>query len=168
MSHQRTYDPKFFPLYKSHSQKKEGDADAKEENIDKRGNILSGALFKIVLPLGVVAFGFAVWFLWGFFHPKPISPKKDTLTPLAQINEAPAKPPQPTESPEWRASGYWVDAQGVAYFFLTGEGKTRVIQPPASKLTAMTVELFLPNGEAVTSWTGKNKESQTLQPGLLK
>ncbi len=51
---QRSYEPKFFPLYSSHSQKKDGDADAKEENIDGRGNILKGALFKFVLPVGVL------------------------------------------------------------------------------------------------------------------
>jgi zona occludens toxin len=63
---QKTYVSKYFPLYSSHSQKN-SNIDAKEDNIDGRGNILKGLLFKVVLPVSLPVFGLCVWFLYGFF-----------------------------------------------------------------------------------------------------
>jgi zona occludens toxin len=66
----RTYNPDYFKFYQSHSQKSDNSMDAVEENVDKRGNILRGSLFRVFLPLAVIFFGISIYFLWGFFHPK--------------------------------------------------------------------------------------------------
>ncbi|KAF0162991.1 MAG: zona occludens toxin [Rhodocyclaceae bacterium] len=152
---QRTYDPRFFPLYSSHSQKKEGDADAVEENIDKRGNILKGALFKLVLPVGLVVAIFAVYTVYSFFNPKP----KDKPAAVAKASES--KPgdvshakPSVDVSDEWRAAGYFVTPAGVGVYLIQ-EGRARMLHnPPSYRLVGSEVETFLPSGQAVASWSG--------------
>jgi zona occludens toxin len=68
---QRAYDKKYFPLYSSHSLKQEGGANAREENIDGRGNIFRGLFFRLVIPVFLVVFVYCAFWLWGFFHPEP-------------------------------------------------------------------------------------------------
>lgn len=155
---QQTYEARYFPLYSSHSQKKEGDAEAREENIDGRGNILKGALFKIVLPLGAVAMLGAVWLVWGFFHPKPkADPAKaeaQQKTPVQPVQGFAAKPSTPDVSNDWRIVGYYDNGAGLSLYLSDGK-RPRVLHNPSSyKFSGMTVEAFLPSGEAVTSWSG--------------
>lgn len=155
---QRSYDPALYDLYKSHSQKKEGDADAKEENIDQRGNVLKGGLFRIVLPLGLLALLGAVWVVWGFFHPKE-APKLDKAAekPGEVSHPKPARV-GPEQSEEWRVVGYYGDRGGLSFYLSNGE-RGRVLQnPPAYKLSGLSYETFLPTGEAVTSWSGGQVE----------
>jgi zona occludens toxin len=82
---QRAYDKRYFPLYSSHSQKKEGDADAKEENIDDRGNILKGVFFKIIIPCAFIMFIFCAVYLWNLFHPEMKKPAKQADKKSAQV-----------------------------------------------------------------------------------
>jgi len=165
---QREYDPRYFPLYSSHSQKKEGDADAVEENIDSRGNILKGALFKIVLPLGALAMAGAVWLVWGFFHPvqKPAAAQLDAKgKPVAAGAAASASQAKtsPDVSSEWRAAGFVLDSSGSSVVLVDGR-RVRVVQnPPGLRITLGSVEMILPSGEAVTSWGGH--QSSGLLPG---
>lgn len=155
---QRSYNPRYFPLYASHSQKKEGGADAKEINIDDRGNILKGALFKVVLPLMIPLFGLAVWVVWGFFHPaqKDDKPKKqsgETVSAAAGPVQ-PARPAPVEVSEQWRVTGWYVK-DGVQRVVLSDGTRTRfIVGPDALKLTAVTVEVQLPEGGFATSWKG--------------
>jgi hypothetical protein len=86
---QRQYDPKFFHFYSSHSQKQEYGANAVEENIDSRGNVLKGAFFKLVL-VAVVVLCFAVYHVWGFFHPEPKQSKKPKQELIESVSGTPA------------------------------------------------------------------------------
>lgn len=168
---QRTYDPRFFPLYSSHSQKQEGDADAVEENIDQRGNILRGALFRVVLPLGLVLMLGAVYTVYSFFNPKP--------KPVAQQVEAKGKPNGPAAaanvshanvgpelSAEWRVVGYLKAADGVTVLLHDGDRARVLVNPPVYKISAGGLEAFIPSGEAVSSWSGAR--SGGLLPGGAK
>lgn len=148
----RAYDPALFGLYESHSQKKEGGADAKEENIDSRGNIFGSPLFRVILPVGVVVLAFAVWMVWGFFHSN--SAKPETATAKSAASGSARSHAMPDQSEEWRVVGYYDQGGGASFLLSNGDG-VRVLQsPPAFKISALTYETFLPSGEAVVSWTG--------------
>jgi zona occludens toxin len=67
-SFQRAYNPDFFGFYSSHSQKNEDGVDAKEVNIDGRGNLLKSPFFKFVLPIVLVLMIWGGSSVWGFFH----------------------------------------------------------------------------------------------------
>lgn len=156
---QRSYDPKIFPLYKSHSQKKDGDAAPREVSIDKRGNILRGALFKIVLPIGAVVMVGAIYVVVSFFNPKPKDIKPGSAEAKASEAQKQAAlshaKPSVDLSDDWRVAGYFSNAAGVSVILKNAEQRTRVLHnPPNIKFTGSEVETFLPGGEAVASWTG--------------
>lgn len=157
---QRTYQKKYFPLYSSHSQQKEGDAEAKEVNIDDRGNILKGPLFKFIIPVGLVVLVFCVYSLWGFFHPeakKPVAEKSATGKPDQQKKPERDERRNDDKEEKWRIVGYTVNESGIL-FTLSDGGRVRFISnPPAYKLTGMTAELFLPNGDLATSWANPGR-----------
>lgn len=154
---QRSYDPKYFGFYKSHSQAEEGGAGPREENIDQRGNILRGALFRVVLPLGLVVIAGAFWFLWKFFHPVEAKPVQEQAKAERKPSGSHAKPDQTDVSQEWRVVGY-VESGGSASLLVTDGQALRLLQnPPAVKVHSIGVESFLPGGEAVTSWSGRRR-----------
>lgn len=166
---QRSYNPKYFPLYSSHSQKKEGGADAKEVNIDDRGNILKGALFKVILPLMIPLFGAAIWVVWGFFHPasKEAKPKKDQVEAVADSKPMAAQPnrPNPPEiSPQWRIAG-WYSVNGILRVVLSdGENIRYLVDPPATKQTAVSLEVLLPEGGFATEQSGGKAGTGLIPP----
>lgn len=153
---QRSYDAKYFPLYSSHSQKKAGDADAVEENIDQRGNILKGALFKVVLPVGLIVAGFAVYTVYSFFNPKAKTDKGNT----AQVKPGATQPanvshakPGPDIAEDWRVVGYYQSGAAVVMVLSNGH-RNRTVQGAPVKMAGLSMEVILPNGEAATDWTG--------------
>jgi len=155
-SHQRSYDPAKFDFYKSHSQKKDGDADAVEENIDQRGNILKGALFKVVLPVGLIVAGFSVYVVYSFFNPKPKDKPGVSLDAKAGVvqsaNVSHAKPSVEV-SDEWRVTGYYQTGAEVVMYLNNGE-RSRVVRGAPGKIAGLSMEVILPNGEAAADWTG--------------
>lgn len=152
---QRSYEPELFSFYKSHSQRQDGDAEAVEERPDDRGNLLKGALFKIIIPVGLLVGAVAVWTVIQFFKPKQESKPVDTSQPVqsspAVVSHAKSSI---DESDEWRVVG-WI-LSGDTKVIVERHGKTRTLLPPVYKLTGLTLETFLPSGEAVTPWTGGN------------
>lgn len=165
---QRSYDPKVFPLYSSHSQKKAGDADAVEENIDQRGNILKGALFKVVLPVGLIVACFAVYTVWSFFNPKAKGDKANT----AQAKPGAAQPtnvshakPGPDIAEDWRVVGYYQIGADVVMVLNNGQ-RNRTLHGAPGKVAGLSMEVILPNGEAATDWTGG--KSGGMLPGGAK
>lgn len=162
---QRSYDPELFCFYKSHSQQKEGQAEAREENIDKRGNILHGALFKIVLPIGLVVFGFSVWMVWGFLHPEKKEPssevakKTDTVEKAKQ--EAALKKASVDQSDRWRVVGRYVTESGITFILSDGVRSRFILNPPKYKIMSHSSEVALPNDEIAVSWSSRRSESLT-------
>lgn len=163
---QRSYDPKYFGLYSSHSQRKEGDADAVEDSIDKRGNIFGGAMFKVILPLALIMFCFAFWGVWRFLHPtsKSSDPPQLATGPAPGVagtpGVSPAKPTTPAVSDEWRVVGYFDTGNGFGYQLLLSNGERgRLLQPPIVKVNGFSAEGLMPSGEFATSWSGaKNRQ----------
>jgi zona occludens toxin len=153
-SYQRSYDPAKFGFYRSHSQRKEGDADAREENIDDRGNILKGALFRVVLPISVLVVLLSVWWLYRFFHPESQKAAMQTESKFETKDRSAARAPDSGVSDEWRVVGYFDFGSGINFYLHNGDGPRIVVGPPNFKLTAHTAEVLLPSGEAVTSWSG--------------
>lgn len=159
---QRSYDPKYFGLYKSHSQAEEGSAGPREENIDQRGNILRGALFRVILPFGLVVVVGASWFLWKFFHPAETKTVQAQARSDNKTADSHAKPERPDVSSDWRAVGY-VESGGSASLLVSDGQVLRLLQnPPAVKVHSLGIESFLPGGEAVTSWSGRRR------PGIIE
>lgn len=168
-SHQRSYDASKFGFYKSHSQRKEGDADAREENIDGRGNILKGALFKVILPIGILVAGFSVYVVYKFFNPgaKEV-PKTSQIKPGPVVSGQPAStaPAAKVEAaPDWRIVGHIATASGLRFLLASPGGGTRwVVDPRNVKLTSQTAELILPNGDAVVNWS--SRPAASMLPGM--
>lgn len=159
----RSYDPKFFDLYKSHSQKKEGDAPGVEESIDKRGNLLRGALFRFVIPVGLVVFGFAAWYIYGFFHPTP----KD-LPVAANGSKSPAATPvRAASSPaasDWRVVGHYRTDSGLTVLLTDGQRSRVLHNPPNIKVSALSVEVVLPDGSVAADWMSTVKSGPSVIP----
>jgi len=168
---QRSYDPRFFPLYSSHSQKKEGDADAVEENIDQRGNILKGALFKVVLPVGLIVACFAVYTVWSFFNPKA-KDSKDNKAAAGQTRPGATQPASvshaksgPDLAEDWRVIGYYQTGADVVMVLNNGQ-RVRSLRGAPGKIAGLSMEVILPTGEAATDWTGN--KAGGLIPGGAK
>lgn len=161
---QRSYDPRYFPLYSSHSLKQEGAADAKEENIDGRGNILHGALFKIGLPLAAILMIVSGYGMYRFFNPKQPDPEQavNAASPgqvgaVAQVNVQ----PQPEISASWKVIGHWFTDGIIKIAIQDAANNLRVLSdPPAYKLTGFGIEVELPEGGFATSWISFNKTGQ--------
>jgi len=160
---QKKYDPAIFPLYKSHSQKTEGGADAKEERADNRGSLFNRKIIKYGIPLGVIWIIGVAWFMWRFFHREPevkpvaidrnsvVVPAVDPLKPVE------VKKPNDGFSESWRLVGT-VEKNGVLYVLRDGEGRQRLVSyPPAVKVTRGEVELQLPDGSFVSQWSGASQ-----------
>lgn len=156
----RFYKPEFFPLYKSHSQHKSGDADASEKNPDDRGNILKGAIFKIGIPLAIVFMASGFYFLWKFFHPaSPVAQAQisaSSSSAVVPINPyAPVAPPAPA-APEvsWRVIGFYQHDSSIVATLKNSDGVIRLIVDPMDyKINAAGLVLRLPEGGYATPWT---------------
>lgn len=160
---QRFYDPRYFPLYSSHSLKQAGSADAKEENIDKRGNILSGAIFKIGLPVAAIVFVIASFGLWRFFHPKEAEqqPEMAVQAPNGQPVTLDHNPPEINAS--WRVIGWWMRDASMVVALQDASGVLRLIADPRTvKITSLGLELELPEGGFATSWTAFGRADSVL------
>lgn len=162
----RYYDSAKFGWYKSHSQRQEGSAAAKEENIDGRGNILRGALFRFVIPVSLVVGAFAVWSVVSFFKPKE-SPKAEGGNGRADENpvshaKQEGKPGAKKEerkrldvSDVWRVVGWYSSEHGAAVVVQDDQKRLRVLyDPPAFKLHGLQISVVLPEGDTATTYSG--------------
>lgn len=158
----RKYDDKYFPLYKSHSQKEDGAVDALEVNIDKRGNILTGKLFFVVLPMLLILAFFAVRFVWGFLHPEPKglenaqNPVVDVSASQVQI----AAPSLPAVSSSWFIKGYFTKA-GQSTLVLTNDaGVYRYLYNPFVTFAGLELRAVV-DGEVITNWQPRQNQNST-------
>ena len=158
---QRSYDPRYFPLYSSHSQKKEGAADAREENIDGRGNILRGALFKIIIPVGLLVGLGAVYVVMSFFKPKEPPKQADAKKDEKQVSHAKQDDAKREDrrhadvSDAWRVVGWYSSDNGAAVVLQDEHKRQRVLyDPPALKIQGMQISVVLPEGATATTYSG--------------
>ena len=171
-SFQRTYNPEYFKLYKSHSAN-DGDIQAKEVSIDKRGNIWQRPIIKYGVPFSVLMFSFAVYKLWMFFHPPAPSvvvTESKISSSDQQADKLPARKKNTGTSLDlsdaWRVQG-WFYSDSVFVVHLQGEnGKIRVIHnPPVFRFLGRDLSIQLPEGSFATSYSGSYADSRR---GLIK
>lgn len=163
----KTYEPKYFPLYQSHSQKQEGSADAKEKSVDGRGNILKGAIFKIVLPLAFLFGAAGIYFIWGFFHPKDLKKPPAAVAASPGASSVPAPAPKVSDvSPDWRLRGWYTGKLGMVAMLEDNEGRLRHVYMPSNmRITGLDAFLSL-DGVRVSKYSGtvqtNNNASQVM------
>ena len=167
ISYQRSYDSKFYALYKSHSLKEEGGAAPVEDVIDKRGNILKSKIFIVALVFLILS-AFAVKFLWGFFHPVPAVHlvKDNALITNRQITAA-AKP-VPIQNninskAEFRIVGK-VKKSGLKYFVIQSQsGQFRYVFAPSIKDYGIDKQIIF-DGVVANSWERFNADNSPSFP----
>jgi zona occludens toxin (predicted ATPase) len=153
----RSYDPKFFPMYSSHSLKKEGQ-EAKEENIDQRGNILNHWGIKYGVPVGILAFIAVVWLGVSSFSKMATqgqdATEKTALTAETKTSEtrANAQPQNPVQTVDVPIRAY---ASGSFGTVIVTELQV-LLNPPSLKITPLTVETYSPTGRLHTTEVRKN------------
>lgn len=172
---QRKYDPRFFALYNSHSGKKEGDADAKEVNIDGRGNILKGALFSFIIPIGLLVLIVSILFFWRFFNREPEKPKEGgaiASTEKKQKNQnlsADAKKSKngnPEINRDWRVVGYVLNDALPTFVLMDRFKVRRLVQSPTFKFSPGSIEVKLPEGDFAVNWMDVHGETPSVGRGL--
>jgi len=89
-----TYDKKYFGLYASHT---EG-VESIDAHKDDRTNVFKSAAFTFYIPLFLVAFCFAIYYLYGFLSGRN-SPVKVAPAPVAEIRQSSPAKNQPTKEP---------------------------------------------------------------------
>lgn len=143
VQYQKKYDPKIFPLYKSHSM---GAGNGVEKSVDGRGNILKGAMFTIVLPLALLLGGGGMYGVYRFFHsadpePAPSSAAKDqsgrampssSLPAALTVRAGPDLKPPPPVSPanDWKIYGRYVLGPTTVIVLQNLDGRLRYITNP--------------------------------------
>lgn len=170
---QRTYNSKYFELYQSHSQKTDDGADAKEINIDKRGNIFGGMLFRVVLPsamiLGIIGFKM----LSNFFDPESrddvaqASENKEETIPTQQTpkiitstsSPLQANQPQPIVIEQNRRIIGTFTRDGVTFYLVkSSDGTIRHIYNPDVTVYGIDKAISY-EGITVNSWDTLHAES---------
>lgn len=164
----KTYEAKYFPLYQSHSQKQEGSANAKENSVDKRGNILKGALFKIVLPVAFLFGCWGVYFIWGFFHREPAKPVVAKEASASGVANSPVHRERGSGdvSEKWRIHGWYSGNAGLVLVLMDNDGRLRhVYQPPNVRFAGLDVSAVL-DGEGITKYSGSVQQKSVNAPVL--
>lgn len=166
----RFYNKEYFVLYKSHSQHVAGDAVAQEKTTDDRGNILKGALFKVGFPLALVLMLSGFYFVWKFLHPKSLESKNAIYSPAAvsaqSVGAVSAASRQQSEiSDAWRVTGHYQRDSSINIAIQDSAGNIRVLNnPPNYKISALGVEVELPEGGFATSWTALTGSGRGVLP----
>lgn len=159
---QRSYNPKYFPLYASHSQKKEGGADAVERSVDNRANLFANPIYRYGIPLALIPIIPAFIFLWRFLHPAP--PVEENAAPVA-IAGAPATVERSTPEvvTSWRVVGVYNSGSVLTFIIQSNTGEVRqLIDPPNYQQLGYGFSVELPEGGFATSWTRFNQQAQGL------
>lgn len=147
---QRKYNPELFCLYKSHSQQSTDSADANETNVDDRGNILNGGLFKYVIPLAILMVICSGYFVFSFFTPK--TPEEPTAI-TDQETTPPQVPIQPITDKKQRVAGYTQTESGTTVYAYDGQTVQPLFRAPATKITTLTIEALNHEGEIISNTT---------------
>ncbi len=164
----RKYNEKYFPLYKSHSQKQEGAADAVEENIDKRGNILSGKFFWVVLPFVIILALIGVRFVWGFLHPdteknEAINNAQNNSVNAVNTQAAPINPAAVPLAPiknEWTIKGYIQKKDFILLVLVNSAGAYRYVSQPYLSFQGLDLKASV-DGQVLNNYQPFNNASNT-------
>ena len=165
----RTYDSQYFSLYSSHSKKSNNSVDAKEVNIDKRGNVLNTPIIKYGLPIVLIIMVLSVRHLMSLFDPKTsdISAKSKTDQKFENTNQSqPAQTNLNSQIPiaqiqpdtSFRIVGQFKKSGLIYYIVENQAGEIRHLLEP--NIASLGVDTVIETKELkATSWTKKNENS---------
>jgi zona occludens toxin len=161
----RKYDDKYFPLYKSHSQKQDGAVDAIEENIDKRGNILSGKFFIIVLPFVIILGFIGFRFVWGFFHPETKEQITNAENTVINANNSQAAPVNqaaaiPQVNNDWLIKGYIQKKDNLVIVLVNNDGAYRYLINADLSVVGLDLKVSL-DGQVLNNWQPHNTSNNS-------
>lgn len=155
----KRYKPEIFPLYKSYS-----GGTGKENEIDKRQNVLRNPKLWGIIGGFIVLASFSGWNVYKFFKPKEsvkvtaTDGKHDASAPSAAAAPAAAPVHAGDFSEDWRIVGR-IDNGADAYVVLSNSsGKLRV-ESPSSFQNNGSALIGTIDGQKVTVWTGSSPSS---------
>lgn len=151
-SFQRKYNPELFKLYKSHSNN-DGEIQAKEVSIDKRGNIWQRPVIKYGVPISLLVLVFAISKLWAFFHPVDVVVADAVKAPAVGVS-TPARV-VPVVDDSWRVMGSFYSGSSFVVALKNPSGGSRYIfNPPNYKIEGSYLTVELPEGGFATPYSG--------------
>lgn len=167
-SYQKSYDSKYFPLYKSHSTAEEG-VEAVEKSIGRKATIWNKPIIKFGIPLSVVFFCVSFFLLWRFFHPADQSKKNETAKnssgAAVPVSAKPAESFAPVANDKWRVAGWFFDGTTFTAI-LTGQGGVvRHLYSAPYKFQGRDLQVQLPEGGFATTYGGA---TETQSARMLK
>lgn len=156
------YNERYFNLYKSHSQQKEGDADPREVSTDKRGNILSGKLFIFGVPLALIIL-FLCWRVVSkFFHHEPEKVENAQIVannlPLPKIQGV-AQPSKPSVDTAWRIHGHYVHNGLLTIVLVADDGSYRYVLPHDFEIFGLSLEANIDGSKYINSFPRQNNST---------
>jgi zona occludens toxin len=143
VSYQKRYNPAVYALYKSHSM---AVRTGQEVSIDKRGNILRGAFFKIVIPIGLLVGGLGIYGMVRFFK-GPASPGASAATVSGDSRTVPGAAPGAAVAHSVSAAGGPYSERWRLVGYLDFDGVTRVLMEDSGGAIR-----YLVAGGAVQGW----------------
>lgn len=164
----RQYDPKYFPLYSSHSQNA-GGVQAKEVNIDNRGNIFKNPIFRFGLPIAVISFIAGGFYLWRFLYPVEKKPPISVAAPGANPQNQPSQIKKDGVSEIWRVYGWYSFSNDIVVVLKNDLGRKRLVyNPPNFRLNQLDVSVVL-DGDKITTYSGMiSKQADSEPKGIPK
>lgn len=156
-TYQKTYNPLYFDLYKSHSNSEDG-VDAVEKSIGRKATVWNKPILKYGVPISLLAFIFSFYYLWKFLHPAAIVKSEITSVsgginvPSAVITKQENLAPVPSD--KWRVTGWYMLDKSLTVILSGTGGVVRHVQPINYKFFGRELELQLPEGGFATSYGG--------------
>ena len=160
------YDSKFFTLYKSNSMAVEGAADAREESIDKRSNILSGYAFKLGIPIMLLVLFLAYKGISRAFNgaeknePIPITANNESVAPSTQTLSPVTTQAAPQSSKT--IVGFYEVSNVIFLVIRDGEQIAHTNQYESLSIAGLSIQAVI-NGETInnnqTIKTGNNRNA---------
>lgn len=159
-SHQKSYDKKIFPLYKSY-----GSDGAKEVAIDDRQNIFTGMKALVFLVMTVSFIGFGLWKSWSFFVSKGVTASPLLSDQIAAPEESfmqslPASRSDDNLSNKWRVVGT-ATVLGDMFVVLKAAQSGQLRYEPYANFIGNGVFLNgIVDGKRVSTYSGKVVEQK--------
>lgn len=156
-SYQKSYDPKYFGLYKSHSNSEEG-VEAVEKSIGRKATIWNKPIIKFGMPLAMIFFCVSFFLLWRFFHPTEQGKKneiaKETSGVSVPVVAKPAEQLALIANDKWRVSGWFIDGMVFTVILVGQGGVVRHVYPVQYKFKGRDLQVQLPEGGFATTYGG--------------
>jgi zona occludens toxin len=158
-----SYDVRYFGLYQSHVGKEGGSVDAREVNIDKRGNILSSKFFIFGVPLCLIVLYLAYGVISKFFTANNNTQSDVKLPSLSeqqpQQSAHLADSGTPSATSNWRVVGLYNLGNLPVLLLVDANGQSRhVTRFDSLSLNGLDIEAVV-DGQKMNTWSNLTRES---------